>query len=309
MLRIIFLSMIFCNITHSQAYKGEQVGLFPSRSSIELLISYRANLVRYQIHSVGWGAAETASCQDYKNAANQYLDHLDTLLDLNIKYVLDLHVPLGGRISGNDPALENTEYQNCMISWWIDTTYRYKGNSKILAFDLYNEPMGNPAAISAFMTKMYKHIRAIDRARIIIVAGKQHSASQFSNIKYYNDAKVWYSFHFYDPGNFTHNGVFSAFNPKTSFYPRGTLDRDKLEAYLSQVINFRKKYPNAGIYAGEFGAVYTVDPLSRFRWFRDCIQIFKEYNINWTHHAMFEWEGWDYRNDPRILNLFLRNFR
>jgi hypothetical protein len=52
---------------------------------------------------------------------------------------------------------------------------------------------------------------------------------------------------------------------------------------------FEKKY-NAKIYVGEFSAINWAEGADRY--IADCIDVFNEYNWDWTFHAFREWAGW-----------------
>jgi endoglucanase len=303
MLRL-FLLLLLAASSQAQVYKGAQVGLFSSEQNVQDLINAGANIARYQIHSVGWEAAKTVTCSTYKSAANDYLNHLDSLLHLPIKWVLDLHVPIGGRVNGRDIVFDRPDLQDCIVSFWIEAAHRYNGNQKVFAFDILNEPLGKPAEINKLMNRAYRAIRAVDKNRIVIVAGNQHSAKSFELLRKKSDSRVWYSFHFYDPAWFTHNGIYSPVVDRE--YKGDTL---LIKNHIKEVIAFRLKYPKATIYAGEFGTCTNNKPSERLKWYSQVMEVFKEYNINWTFHAWREWEGWDIENYPKILALFKRNWK
>ena len=96
----------------------------------------------------------------------------------------------------------------------------------------------------------------------------------------------------YQPGEYTHQGV----HAKTADYghypwpnPEKKWDKDYIRSRLAPVRAFEKKY-NAKIYVGEFSAINWAEGADRY--IADCIDVFNEYNWDWTFHAFREWAGW-----------------
>lgn len=73
------------------------------------------------------------------------------------------------------------------------------------------------------------------------------------------------------------------------------------------------------IYIGEFSSIRWAPNNSTFNYLRDCIELFEEYNWDWTFHAFREWDGWSVEHstgyyDPILpttmtdRELLLRNY-
>ncbi|MFC1852481.1 hypothetical protein ACFL27_19970 [candidate division CSSED10-310 bacterium] len=54
------------------------------------------------------------------------------------------------------------------------------------------------------------------------------------------------------------------------------------------------------IYVGEFSAIRWAPDNSAYYYLRDVIELFEEYEWNWTYHAFREWHGWsvEHSEDP-----------
>lgn len=303
-IKIFLLLTLTTSALQAQTYRGVQIGLKPPREDVQGAIDLGAKLIRYQIY-LDWDYAKIIDCPSYKGNARSYLDHLDRLLDFPVRWVLDLHVPIGGRFA-TDPVLKDRAKQACMIDLWREVAERYKDTQRILGYDLYNEPIGNHSEIADFMHAMRAAVRSVDKRKIVIVAPFQHSASHFDKVRHYADPNTWYGVHFYDPGNFTHAGVWSEGNPN---YPTARWDIEFLHSKFQKVLTFKRKYPAAQIYVSEFGASIFTKPRARLAWYDDITRLLNGYNFHWTFHAWREANVWNTENQPNLIRLIKRRLR
>jgi hypothetical protein len=285
----------------------------PSRADVQGLIDIGATVARYQIY-YDWNAVKFATCDQYTANTRHYTNYLQTLLDLNIKWVVDLHVPFGGRENSQDIVFLDKVKQDCMANVWLEIASKFKNNDKIFAYDLYNEPLGAHRDISDFMHRLRSVVRSIDTDKIVIVAPYQHSAKYFGKLKVYpKDLKTWYSFHFYDPGSFTHYGGSTPSNKAARYPQNGQSQSERIarleSTFLTEVITFQRKNPKAKIYLGEFGSSIYTDKASRFRWYNDVSKIANARFDAWTFHAWREWEGWSIENQPKLVRLVSNRLR
>ncbi|MDI9385891.1 MAG: cellulase (glycosyl hydrolase family 5), partial [Verrucomicrobiota bacterium] len=60
---------------------------------------------------------------------------------------------------------------------------------------------------------------------------------------------------------------------------------------------FQRAY-NVHIYVGEFSAIRWAP--GAVDYLRDCIELFEEYDWDWSYHAYREWDGWsvEHGDDP-----------
>jgi hypothetical protein len=68
-------------------------------------------------------------------------------------------------------------------------------------------------------------------------------------------------------------------------------DKDTLKKLLKPLRDYQQKY-RVPIYIGEFSAIRWTPNNSTFNYLRDCIEIFEEYEWDWSFHAFREWDGW-----------------
>ena len=164
---------------------------------------------------------------------------------------------------------------------------------------------------------MISAIRAHDTKHTIVVGGSGwNSYNELANLPNYADTNLLYTFHFYDPFIFTHQGATwvspsmaplagvpfpynSSAMPAcpqaligtwvqsslSSYYLDGT--EEKVRQLLNTAVNFRNSR-NAKVFCGEFG-VYIPNSSNpdRAHWYKTVRQYLEMNNIPWT--------TWDYK--------------
>ncbi|MEJ2705444.1 MAG: hypothetical protein P8Z79_23635 [Sedimentisphaerales bacterium] len=111
--------------------------------------------------------------------------------------------------------------------------------------------------------------------------------------------RVIYSFHMYRPHSFTHQGVNDS---RTGIaYPGEIggeyLEKERLREEMLPAIEFQKEF-NVQIYVGEFSVIRWAPGDSGYRYLRDVIDLFEEYEWDWSYHAFREWDGWSVEHGP-----------
>jgi len=110
--------------------------------------------------------------------------------------------------------------------------------------------------------------------------------------------RVVYSFHFYEPMKFTHQGIQGQTGSVT--YPglinNQQWDKATLERAMAPAIEFARKY-RVQMYVGEFSAIRTAPGDSAAKYLADVIDIFERYGFDWSYHAYREWQGWSLEHE------------
>ncbi len=221
--------------------------------------------------------------------------------------MIDLHSPPGGRYENNDLAIFNEPvYQDHFVALWERIARRFRGRPAIWGYDLINEPVQNlpsPAGVPDYLgtqVRAARAIRAIDpETPIFIAAAEWDSAQGFRELEPIDIPRVIYQVHMYVPSAFTHQGVHGAWTPTA--YPgriEGEIwDKARLRSVLEPVRVFQRAY-NVHIYVGEFSAIRWAP--GAVDYLRDCIELFEEYDWDWSYHAYREWDGWsvEHGDDP-----------
>ncbi len=178
-------------------------------------------------------------------------------LGLGVIFTLDFFKTEGDRLwvdkpAGDDYPLATTalEMQDMLTQFWVATAKRWKTRQAVIGYDILNEPAPSQtmsfADLNAHPTmnwpglasKIAAAIRtqALDTTTPLVVEGIYWGGSNGLGIFYdgmlgtatpnkwlVQDSKVVYSFHFYDPGEVTHQGVANwAYEGLGLTYPSGT---------------------------------------------------------------------------------------
>ena len=242
---------------------------------------------------------------------------LDKAVDWAEKYqiyiLLDNH-------PANQPAISN-EHRNFLISVWKQMAEHYKNRSEYVIYEIQNEPNGiDASAWGKMQGDAIDAIRKIDKNHWIVVSGVEWSSvNALSSLPKYSDKKLLYTFHFYDPHLFTHQGA--AWSepllvhlagipfpydknrmPQIPNKVKGSWLENDLKNYsitgttaeinkkLDQAADFGKQR-NAPVFCGEFG-VYMRNslPEDRVRWYqvvREALEARNISRISWDYYEPF----------------------
>lgn len=139
--------------------------------------------------------------------AEKILGYIDNVIKqchrYGFKLVLDYHY---GKI---DDTNSGAETQN-IIALWVKLAKRYKKvSADDLLFELYNEPPHmNPDVWKDAAYNMVTALRKVDKTRTLIIgASNYNSIYELSRFVRLADENIIYTFHFYEPFFFTHQGA------------------------------------------------------------------------------------------------------
>ena len=223
---------------------------------------------------------------------------------------LDLHSPPGGQafaagyITARGGIFTQPQAQAKFIQVWERMTSRYRGRQTIWGFDLVNEPDDSTLAENcldwnSLADKTARAIRAIDPDRTLIIEPNQWGGAQgFASFEPLDLPRIVYSFHFYQPMQFTHQGIHQ--NPAGVTYP-GLIgnehwEKDALERAMCPALDFARKY-RVHLYVGEFSAIRTAPGDSVAQYLADVIEILEKHGFDWSYHAYREWQGWSLEHE------------
>ena len=279
-----------------------------------LRTSYGANAVRIALNprTIDDNSNDVHRGQAFEIALDKAEILLREVSRQGMYAIIDLHNTSSTDLPVTSAFWNNAVNKQIWINNWKAIVQRFLPyKAHIWGYDILNEPtMDNSQAAANYLlwaTDIVAAIRTFDADTPVIVEGTPWAnASNFANggsgIPVINDSKVIYSFHFYDPYNFTHQGI-SVFNnqPTTSSwsdqssYP-GTIgstyyDKNKLQQLLQPVRNFQLAHNNVPIYVGEFSALRWAPGAKQY--ISDAISLFEQYGWSWTYLGYQSFHGWD----------------
>ncbi|MBN2350633.1 MAG: cellulase family glycosylhydrolase [Bacteroidales bacterium] len=201
---------------------------------------------------------------------------------------------------------------------WLQMADHYKNSSGYILYEVLNEPHGiTTAAWSDIQQDVIDVIRSVDTEHTIIVGPSSYNSyNELANLPVYDDDNLIYTFHFYDPFLFTHqgaswtgvsmepvNGIPFPYNAGTmpacpaslvgtwvgdlyNNYPNDGLV-SKVKSWIDIAVNFKNTH-NVDIFCGEFGVyIPNSDNAERVNWYGVVREYFEEKGIPWTI--------WDYK--------------
>ena len=243
-----------------------------------------------------------------------FFDFLDQVVDwaeeLQIHLLLDNH--------SFDPNVDTQpSIETVLLKVWPQMAAHYKNRSNYVYYEILNEPHGiTTVAWCQIQQKVIAAIRAIDTKHTIVVgASGYNSYNELSNMPLYDDTNLIYTFHFYDPFMFTHQGATwtsymqdlagvpfpydVARMPATPASAKGTWVESSLNNYkndgtaakvkqlLDVAVNF-KTTRNVRLFCGEFGVyIPNSSHADRVFWYDVVRKYLEEKGISWT--------TWDYQ--------------
>jgi len=252
---------------------------------------------------------------DKKHTLNEgLLKYLDIVADWAEKHkiylILDNH-------SFHSIDATDKKIDKILIPVWKQLAAHFKDRSEYLIYEILNEPHGIDDDLwNKIQKKTIKTIRKIDKKHFIVAGGTNYnSIEKMTKLPVYKEKNIIYTFHFYDPHIFTHQG---AMWNKPSLAPlaglpfplgdnslpevhetfKGTWVEEALKYYgedskleklcetLDKAYNFSKDN-NVPVYCGEFGVFMLQSPEGdRVKWYRFVCEELEKRGIPWT--------CWDY---------------
>jgi endoglucanase len=215
--------------------------------------------------------------------------HLDRVIELcaeqHIYTIIDLHALPGYQNQSwhsDNPTHKalfwrHKHFQDRAIHLWEVIADRYKGNPWVAGYNPVNEP-NDPSEemIAPFYQRLYQAIRAIDPDHILFLEGNNYST------EFHMFTETWpnviYTVHDYAHPGFIDGGPYPGIS-------RGEyVDKAALEQTFLRRTAFMRQ-TETPIWVGEFGPVYTGDPVAdamRYQVLRDQLEIYSRYHASWA---------------------------
>lgn len=209
--------------------------------------------------------------------------------ELGISMILCLFNPPGGKRLWTQIAWQN----EFVLTWQKIATCCYM-QPNVPLYDLLNEPL--PGQTSQWVNLAKRAISAIwtiEPQKKIALSSKGGAPNQLAYLPFIQG--ITYTFHFYDPGNFTGQGIpFPGF-PK---YPRSytAYDMNNIRITMQRVAMWQRTlFHGAEIYVGELDCVRWAPNNGAYKWMHDVIYWLNTYHWHWTFLAWEDPEAtfWD----------------
>ncbi len=310
--------------SQNKDFSDQFIDQFITNEDIKMISEWGFNLIRL---SVDYNYLEDGSAS-FKNNQRK-INKIDRIIqwagNYNIHVILDFHNVPGftfewNLLNKNDIWDKNSLNRKMFLDFWEFFSEHYKDYDNII-YELLNEPAAPDNNDWMKLAEETIHvIRINDPHHFIVVESNNWGKTEtFTELKKFEDNKIIYSFHFYEPLLITHQlapwtPFFKFYKMKLSypgsiipldkevteeiknenFYYNDYLklinsfwDKEALQLLMKPVFDFKKKY-DVPVLCGEFGCYVMADPKTRQNWLEDIISIFRENDISYSY--------WTYKN-------------
>jgi aryl-phospho-beta-D-glucosidase BglC (GH1 family) len=313
--RGINLSEWFAQVYDPKGYTKEHFQNWTTATDIELIKSAGFDHVRLSVNP------QPMFTNNRPEAIPQeYLSYLDAavrmILDRGLSVVIDLHPDDDFKARLKDDAF----VQQFGDFWRALARHYSTWDAERVFFEIMNEPeVTDPYRWFGIQAKVAASIREGAPQHTIIAAGSRYSNDdQFLFLEPLHDANVIYTFHFYYPHIFTHQGatwgvyywhwlrgVHYPSSPENARqaaanvpdavdrlavirYGQEHWDAARIDAEISQAADWARQH-GVPVICNEFG-VYRAysDPQDRAAWIKDVHTSLERHNIGWT---MWDYSG------------------
>ena len=199
--------------------------------------------------------------------------------------VIDLHALPGGQNQhwhSDNPThwaafWDHKHFQDRVVNLWEVLARRYRDQPWVAGYNLVNEP-GDAVGttIWPFYQRLYEAVRSVDPGHILFLDGNRYS-TEFGLFE-----DVWpntvYACHDYAVPGFVDGGDYPGLSRG------GHFDRAVLERVFLERTEFMRR-TGTPIWVGEFGPVYTGDPVRdqmRYKLLADQLDIYDRYQAGWS---------------------------
>lgn len=329
---VAFLLMMLPLLSSAQVpfHKGVNLsGWFQAKSSQAIKFSKFTKADIQNIKSLGCDVIRLPiNLHDMTSHAPDYtldtllLNYLNQVIDwcegLNMHLILDNHSFDPSKQT--DPAIGQV-----LNKVWIQMAHEFKTRSKYIYYEVLNEPHGIDDVVwGKIQQTVIETIRTEDTTHFIIVgAANWNHYKNLKNIPQYEDDKLIYTFHFYDPFMFTHQGAkwtTPSLVPVSGIsfpYRKGSMpvmppslkdtwaeksfskyEKEATPEGVKRRINIAAKFSksrNVPVYCGEFGVyIPNTNNDDRVEWYKLVVGYLNKKNIPWTM--------WDYKGTFGLFN-------
>ncbi len=291
----------------------------PKGSDLADLRAWNGNVARRCMHLIpsayaegvaeyapGWEAKLLLSIEEYLKDARK----------AGVKVILSLD---GESFQKGRGSWESPKLSGVVSKVWggiAQTLLPYR--DVIYAYDIYNEPLDwdqmphAPKQWRGIAEDAVKAIREVDKETwICFESGPGSLHWGLASMKPLPDARVVYSIHYYNPHEFTHQGVMNIAGTDLAEvkaklnvrYPgeiNGFLwNKESIKRSLDCARDFQLKY-HVPIIVGEFSVIRWAPKPDSQQYLQDLVDIFEEYHWSWVYHGFREWPGWSVEHNEEF---------
>lgn len=193
-----------------------------------------------------------------------------------------------------------------LMQFWTAMAKELRDDPAIIAYDVLGEPnytmrreADGAVWYEQIMPEAIRRIRAINpHIWIAVMPWPWGYAHRYSSMPVIDDPAILYSFHFYSPHSYTHQGIGNLlrgprYPGRVSEHP-GSQVQDWNKAALARAMqpafDFARRN-NVRLMTGEFGVTRWAP--GRDRWIADVVSVLEDNGVDWMFHTYNTWNGWN----------------
>ena len=237
--------------------------------------------------------------------------HLRAIVDLHIIRSHYFNAVNEGGADANT-LFTSEESQQKLINMWYQLSDALKGYSNdSVAYEFMNEPVADDhEQWNQLIAKVHKALREREPQRTLVIGSNRWQG--YETMKYLKvpegDKNIVLSFHYYNPMLLTHYGAWwtplgkyqgkitypgvlvskedyeaapDSLKPALEPFTKQEWNVDKIREDFKDAIAVAQKY-GLQLFCGEWGVYEPVDRELAYKWTKDMLTVFDEFNIAWT---------------------------
>ena len=193
-----------------------------------------------------------------------------------------------------------TEVDAFERAWAALATHLRATNPVQVLLEVLNEPVfdADPSAWFPIQRRLVSAIRSVAPGHTIVTGGPNWSSLDgLLRSRPLDDPNLLYTFHFYEPFEFTHQGAPWVNGPVRNLSGVRYGSPHYLERRIASAAEWSRRH-GVAVWAGEFGAYPAVAPRDdRLRWLYDVRTAMERHGIGWAVWSYDESLGLDRRVD------------
>ena len=253
-----------------------------------------ANVVRVSIQ-----LRKCKGCERY-DLPEQDIRYAERILARGERYGFRVVVVLLATPWGNQSDYwDSASLKADIVSKWGQVARRLKAFAALQAYDLINEPVVPGALFGPIRQALWqelslsiaRELRLVDSDTPLMVEPTPWGLpSSLRDTPLIGMPGVVYSFHFYAPHEFTHQGLPGY--AETLAYPGNGWDKLRLSQEMDEARWFAAKH-KVPMFVGEFACVRWAPAGSCPRYLADAVSLFEAEGWGWAYHCWRCYQGWD----------------
>ncbi|MBR1720807.1 MAG: cellulase family glycosylhydrolase [Phocaeicola sp.] len=263
---------------------------------------------------------------------------IDLALKHHLRVVVDLHIIRAHHFNSasNKLLFTSEEAQQGLINLWYqlsDVLKKYSND--YVAYEFMNEPVADDhEQWNIVVEKVHKALREVEPQRTLVIGSNRWQS--YDTIEFLRvpegDKNIILSFHYYNPMVLTHYGApwasIGKYKGKINYpgimvsqedydaapeevkrelkqYTTQVWNKDKIREDFKDAIASAKKY-GLQLFCGEWGVYEPVERELAYRWYKDMLEIFDEFDIAWTtwcydgDFGFWDQRTEDYKDKPLV---------